>query len=157
MKKKNKTLEIRHVNNYGNVGCGKVVPFLPRQKEKITILVPAGFPSDDQLAVFEVAGPSLSDLGIYDGDYLLVRRAFKRREITSDTICVVRILATDEMVAKRIHFSEGIVSLISTGGNIKERDFAPEDIEIQGIVFGVQRIVAPGGRFPRLGDEEIPE
>src|SRR5690606_1261212 len=85
-----------------------------------------------QVGTLTIRGDSLVGAGLLDGDIAICRKIFKRSDIKRDTICVVYILATGELVAKRVVFREGRVVLISANSNNAERYFDPEEIEIRG-------------------------
>lgn len=138
--------EIRNVLNYGQCGTGKVVDFIPREK-RIPVAVSSRLPDDDSIGTVTACGPSLSDLGIYDGDALIFTRKFNRQSITVNTICIVYIITTGELVAKRIRHSERGVTLLSSGGGAANRFFEHDAIEVRAVVIGFQRMF-PDGQFP---------
>lgn len=138
-----KKYEIRELLNFGQVGAGKVVPFTPRE-ERIPVAIPSHYPNDESIGTVTVCGPSLSDLGIYDNDVLIVKRKVSRRAITEQTICILYIIPTGELVAKRVRHSERGITLLSSGGGAKNRFFEHDAIEVRGIVVGFQRMFADG-------------
>lgn len=153
MKKHPEKYEIRHVNIYGEVGAGTVVPFAPRN-ELVPIVVPAGSPADEHLGTLIVRGISLENCGIRDGDLLLLRKDITRKDITPETICAVYIRSTGELLAKKLLYGNrgDHVTLRSSGGGIKDVHYPAEDIEVRGIVFGFQRMRDEYGRFTKEGD-----
>lgn len=138
--------EIRELLNFGQVGAGKVVPFTPRE-ERIPVALPFHLPDNDTIGTVTVCGPSLSDLGIFDGDVLIVKRTFGKKAITEKTICVIYIISTGELVAKRVRQSERGITLLSSGGGAKNRFFEHDAIEVRGVVIGFQRMFV-GGQCP---------
>lgn len=146
--------EIRDVKISGSVGAGSVVPFTPRG-DTLPILVPVGTP-EDAVGMLMVSGPSLEDLGIYDGDVLVIRRNFTRKDITPDTICIVRTISTGDILAKKVMFTHSRIVLRSSGGGFTDAYHDPADIEIQGIVFSFVRLLDRTGRFPKASDPDIP-
>lgn len=140
----------------GSVGAGTVVPFAARG-ETLPVLVPQDIPHGS-VGTLMVSGSSLEDLGIYDGDVLVVRRKadLKRADLTSDTICIVRLISTGEILAKKVLFTHDKIVLRSSGGGYADKYCDPSDIEIQAIVFSFIRLLDRTGRFPKAHDESIP-
>lgn len=128
------TVEVPHI---GAIDCGRVLPFIP-VSELVTVAIPTDIPVN---AVFtlRVRGVSLNDLGVFDGDLLICRRNFSTRQITDRTICAVYVHSTGELVAKRIIRQANTLTLRASGGGIPDREVTPDEIEIKGIVFAVQR------------------
>lgn len=147
--------EIRYIESFGDVGAGTVVPFTPKN-DMIPVAIPAGGPSDDKLGTMVVRGRSLEDEGIYDGDVLICRRDFVKRDVKPDTICVVFIRSTGDLVAKKVIEEYGKITLRSSGGGIKDAYYEKDDIEVRGIVFGFQRLKNEFGRFTKPSDSDIP-
>lgn len=147
-------LVIREIKIWGEVGAGSVVPFTPK-KDAVLAAVPAFFPDDDQIGGVIIRGVSLEKEGIYDGDIGLFRRNVTHREILRDSICIVYIEATGELVAKKIVFGPGDqITLRASGGDIKDMSYHRNDIEIRGLLFGFTRIIGPYGNF--TSDPSIP-
>lgn len=129
------------------VGCGTVVPFTPRT-ETVTILVPEGLARPDQVETMIVRGPSLTDHGIYDGDVIAYRTNFTNKSITPDSVCIVRVVSTNELLAKKIIVvAPDKLALRSSGGGLKDRYFDLNDIEVIGLVFAAQKVADRYGRF----------
>lgn len=144
-------VELWAVPSYGQVGAGKVVDFIPRE-ETITVLVPKGLARPHEIGTLIVSGDSLTGDGIYNGDILVFRTNIHQRQITNETVCIVRIRTTNELLAKRfIRYANdrGQVALRSSGGNFPDRYFDADDIEIVGIVFAMQRLADDCGRLRR--------
>lgn len=150
--------EIRMVEDYGEIGAGKVVEFVARDKV-VPIVVPKNAPHDSQLGRMTVRGVSLEDEDIYDGDFILLRNDITKRDISKDTICAVFIHSTGELVAKKLLYGNrgDYVTLRASGGGIADLYFHADDIEIRGIVWGMQRMPDEYGSFRRRKrDIEIP-
>jgi SOS-response transcriptional repressor LexA len=151
--------ELRYVKNYGEIGAGRVVPFVPRE-DYVPVVVPEGVPADDSVGTLTVRGVSLEEEGIFDGDQLVLKRNFTKRDIKPDTICAVYIQSTGELVAKKVFASpfKGHVILRASGGGLKDIHVPEDDIEIRGVVFAFIRMVGSDGRFPKqkaVGYEEF--
>jgi SOS-response transcriptional repressor LexA len=137
------TLEIRMIPHYGEVGAGtpvpafdNVYPFMP-QSELFPVAVPAHLPAG-KLGLVTVRGLSLTDFNIFDSDQLVFTRQFSRREIDEDTICIVYIHATGELVAKRIEVGANMLTLKASGGGIPDKEYSVDEVEIRGVVIKVE-------------------
>ncbi len=129
------------------IGAGTVVPFTPRS-ETVTVLVPKGLATPDEVETMIVQGESLSDYGIHTSDVLAFRTNVTNRDVKPDSVCIVRILATGELLAKKVVKREGgKVVLKASGGNVKDRYLDADDIEVLGIVFAAQKLTDRFGRF----------
>lgn len=133
---------MKYVQYAGEIGCGRAVeafdnvyPFIPKS-ELTPVALPEGMPAQDTI-IYTVRGLSLSDFNIFDDDRLLVLKRFSLRNIKDDTICIVLIHSTGELVAKRLEKGSNKIILKASGGGIKDAEYAPEEIEIRGIVLDV--------------------
>jgi SOS-response transcriptional repressor LexA len=134
------TLEVKYVPYLGEVGCGKAVPaydnvypFMP-QDEMIPVALPANM-RDTDAGVVTVRGLSLSDFGIFDGDQLLVKHRPHWRDIDEDTVCIVLIHSTGEVVAKRIERGSNTLILKASGGGIPDMEYGSDEVEIRSVVI----------------------
>jgi hypothetical protein len=135
------TSEVHYVAYLGEVGCGKAVPaydniypFMPKD-ELIPVPLPPGVAARDA-GVMTVRGMSLNDFNVFDGDRMVVQTRFSSwRDIDEDTICVVYIHATAELVAKRIIRGANTITLKASGGGIRDIECSTDDVEIRGIVL----------------------
>lgn len=153
----NQKLVRMSAKNYGEIGCGSNVVIFPPKNEYLDVLVPKGLAKPEQVGTIAVNGESLSDYGIFTGDILVFRTNFNRHNITPDTICIIRINETGEMLAKRIRTTQpGYVTLVSSGGGIKDVHIEENGVEVVGIVFAVQKMADVGGRFAKLSDKDLP-
>jgi SOS-response transcriptional repressor LexA len=136
-------LEIKMIPHLGEVGAGSsvpaydnVYPFMPKS-ELYPVAVPAHLPAS-KLGLVTVRGLSLTDFNIFDGDQLVFTRQFNRREIDEDTICIVFIHATQELVAKRIVIGANMLTLKASGGGIADKEYSIDEVEIRGVVIKVE-------------------
>jgi hypothetical protein len=133
-------LELKYVRYLGEVGCGRAVeaydnvyPFMPKD-ELIPVALPANVPAKDS-GVMTVKGLSLTDFGLFDGDELLVTRAFNKRDIDEDTVCIVYIHPTGELTAKRIERGANTLILKASGGGIPDKEYSIDEVEIRYVVL----------------------
>ena len=132
------------IPDLGQIGAGKVVEFIPRNK-KINIPRPSNAPDSDVLFSHTVSGDSLNDFenpdkNIRNGDSLICKENIEISDVTPDKICVVFIHPTCERLAKKvIYVNDDNVILRSVNPHYKDRHFTAADIEIKGIVVGFRR------------------
>lgn len=157
MKLKNLPQEIAEVHDYGEIGAGVVVPFVKR-KETRTVVIPKGLAKPSEVGTMTISGESLTGDGIHDGDVLVFRMNHTTRQITPESVCVVRIISTGELAAKHILRNVGgprKIALRSTHPDYADRIFDETDIEILGLAFGVQKLADSFGRFPAKHEPRV--
>ena len=151
-----KPLIARKVKHYGEIGAGRVIPFIPRGVTT-EIYVADESLSDDDFGTITVRGRSLEDEGIFDGDVLIFCRKFARRDVTPHTVCILYVKSAAELMAKKVLFDRrDELTLRSSGGGCKDLYFEPEDVDIWGVAVGMQRYWGKGTRIPRRFDPDIP-
>ncbi len=148
--RKELTYNLHMIPLFTEVGAGRVVPFVPREK-----LIPVSLPSNvnplDAGAVV-VCGCSLEDLGIFSGDMLIFTKKFAIKDAMFNPICIVHIISTGELVAKKIlPAGQEMLTLRASGGGIKDLKFHRDDIEVKGLAIGYQRMFGKDfGRDPSI-------
>lgn len=146
------TGQFADIPHLGDIGCGRVVPFSPTGKTVRVMLPQNANPAD--YGAMTARGPSLTDEGVIDGDTLVFRTNISDRDITSESICVVRVRSTGDMLAKKVVKVDAdpngtTVALRSSGGGYEDRFFEGHDIQMLGIVYAVQRMADRFGRLPK--------
>jgi SOS-response transcriptional repressor LexA len=91
-----------------------------------------------EVGTVTVAGDSLSEEGIFNGDVLIVKRIFDQAEIKSGKL-VIAVLPTGRCVAKRIYFEGGNIILRSANKRYKDMVFGRDEIMVEGIVKELKR------------------
>ena len=130
--------EIQH---YGAVGTGKVVAFAPKNTKVLVALPRSSAAYSEAYGVATACGPSLNEEGVHDGDLLIFCRQFTIEDVTPETVCIVFIEPTGELVAKKVIFDQASdqVILRSSGGGIEDVYYQPDEIEIRAVVTDFQR------------------
>lgn len=157
MKLKNLPREVIEAHDYGQIGAGTVIPFVPR-KETRTVIIPKGLAKPSEVGTMTISGESLTGDGINDGDVLVFRMNHTTRHIKPESVCVVRILPTGELAAKHILRNVGgprKIALRSTHPDYPDRIFDESDVEILGLAFGVQKLADSFGCFPAKSEPRI--
>jgi len=145
-----KRLEAVEIAKTGGVAAGRTVPFRLPDESIIVALTPAQARSarNGLIEAMSVFGDSLIDAGIADGDDVVVEHISHKRQITANTICVIR-LPNGETVAKLVVIRKDMITLRSCNENIPDKHFAPDDIEIVGRIIAVSRTPNKKGSFAR--------
>ena len=129
--------KIIEADDYGYIGAGKVVDFLPQDKRWIVIEEKEQFRN---FITYTVSGNSLIERGIRNGDVLICRTRFELSEIKKDTVCVLLILTTGELMAKMIQCNpNGTVTVKSGNVRYANQVYSADEIEIKAIVTDLQR------------------
>jgi phage repressor protein C with HTH and peptisase S24 domain len=130
---------VREIAFEGEVGAGRLVPFEPRGGT-VSMLVPDHIPEGEPLGAMRVNGRSLEGVGIHDGDFVLVRKLFSRKQVKKDTVCVLWLHTLGEVVAKKVTFRKDHLILHYCGLEPEPPLILPaSDVEFRGIVIGVSR------------------
>lgn len=152
------SLIIKDIPNEGFVGAGRMIAF-PGIKTSIAMPVTskqADMVNNGQIRALTVSGDSLNGIGLYDGDRILCKKVYSKKEIGPQTVCTIYIPSTGEVVAKRIRFVGNDIILRSCHPNVGDMVFHPDEIDIRGVVIALYREPDIAGRFDRDYEEEIP-
>lgn len=144
-------LENVAVNNRSTATAGRLLTF-PADREKESIALPPDLARKAQKGTVDlvtIEGNSLEGIGIFDGDQVLCQTAVSRRQIKGKTICIVYLPETDETLAKRVIYKNGVVVLRSFNPRIADITLRPEQVEVQGIVLKLLRDPDTEGTFFR--------
>ncbi len=100
-----------------------------------TIAVPADLIGDKECYALRVAGDSMVDDHIVDGDVVLL----ESRSVPRDGEAVVALIRREEATLKRFYRDGGKVRLVPSNPSLRPMEFPAEDVEIQGVVIGLLR------------------
>ena len=100
-----------------------------------TIAVPADLIGDKECYALRVAGDSMVDDHIVDGDVVLL----ESRSVPRDGEAVVALIRREEATLKRFYRDGGKVRLVPSNSSLRPMEFPAEDVEIQGVVIGLLR------------------
>ena len=95
----------------------------------------------------------MEGIGLFDGDQVICKTAFSKKEIKAHSICIVYVQPLNDTFAKRIIFKDGYVILRSFNPNIEDMIYGPDEIEIQGIVLNLLLGQDASGRFQRAPEQ----
>ena len=156
--KDNEDLIITEVEDEGFVAAGRTINFPAPESTTIIALPPrlAELAKKGLIKTLTIYGNSLEGVGIYDGDKVVCKKAFSKKEVTKHSICIVYIPATGEIVAKRVRFVDDWLILKSCNDDVPDIKTKPDDVDIRGIVIALHRGPDKYGRFDRGYEPEFP-
>jgi len=117
--------------DYGQVGAGKVVDFIPRGKRSVSL--PQSLKTDGLVSV-TVCGDSLRDIGIADGDNLICQTKFEKSEVKNGKLVVAQLPCLGLVVKFFFQFENKIV-LRSANPRYEDLIYDAELVEIKAIVI----------------------
>lgn len=118
---------------YGRIAAGQPIEAL--RDTTNTVEVPASMLGRGEHFALEVAGDSMIDAGIFDGDTVLVRRD----EAPENGAIVVALIDDNEVTLKRLRRNKGSIALEPANKAYETRIFGPDRVRVQGRVVGLLR------------------
>lgn len=118
---------------YGRIAAGQPIEAL--RDTTNTIEVPPSMLGRGEHFALEVAGDSMVDAGIFDGDTVIVRRD----EAPENGAVVVALIDDNEVTLKRLRRNKGSIALEPANKSYETRIFGPDRVRVQGRVVGLIR------------------
>ena len=118
---------------YGRIAAGTPIEALRDQSNSIG--VPAGLVGNGEHYALEVAGDSMIDAGILDGDTVLIQRS----EAAENGQIVVALIDNNEVTLKRLRRRGDSIALEPANKDYETRIFGPDRVKVQGRLVGLMR------------------
>lgn len=118
---------------YGRIAAGQPIEAL--RDTSNTVEVPASMLGRGEHFALEVAGDSMVDAGIFDGDTVVVRRD----DTPENGTIVVALIDDNEVTLKRLRRNKGSIALEPANKAYETRIFGPDRVRVQGRVVGLIR------------------
>ena len=118
---------------YGRIAAGTPIEALRDQSNSIG--VPAGMLGNGEHYALEVAGDSMVDAGILDGDTVLIQRC----ETAESGQIVVALIDNNEVTLKRLRRRGDSIALEPANKDYETRIFGPDRVKVQGRLVGLLR------------------
>jgi repressor LexA len=118
---------------YGRIAAG--LPIEAVRDTDNSIEVPASMVGRGEHFALEVAGDSMIDAGIFDGDTVVVRRD----ESPENGAIVVALIDDNEVTLKRLRRNKGSIALEPANKSYETRIFGPDRVRVQGRVVSLIR------------------
>ena len=125
--------DVRELSIFGKIAAG--VPIDAIQHERDRMHVPESMLGAGEHYVLEVDGDSMIDAGIFDGDFVVIRRT---DQATSGEI-VVALVEGEEATLKRLRKRGASIALEPCNAAYETRIFGPDQVEVQGKLVGLFR------------------
>ncbi len=119
---------------YGRIAAG--VPIEAMRDVGNTVEVSAAMLGSGEHYALEVAGDSMVEAGILDGDTVVIRRG----ETAENGAIVVALVDENEVTLKRLYRRNNTVALEPANKAYETRIFGPDRVQVQGKLVGLLRI-----------------
>jgi len=118
---------------YGRIAAGTPIEALADQTN--TVQLPATLIGTGEHYALEVAGDSMVDAGIFDGDTAIIQRTSNAQ----NGEIVVALVDREEATLKRLRRKGNSVALEPANAQYKTRIFGPDQVQVQGRLVGLFR------------------
>ena len=119
---------------YGRIAAG--TPIEAFRDTSLTVDTPAGMLNSGSMHyALEVAGDSMIDAGIHDGDTVII----ERMETANNGAIVVALVEQSEVTLKRLRRKGDSIALEPANKAYETRIFGPDQVKIQGQLVGLMR------------------
>jgi SOS-response transcriptional repressor LexA len=117
--------------DYGQVGAGKIIEFIPLGKRPVTLPQSS---RTEGLVTVTVSGDSLRDMGINDGDNLICQTKFEKSEVKNGKLVVAQLPCLGLVVKFFYQFKNKII-LRSANPRYEDLIYDGDLVEIKAIVI----------------------
>ena len=117
---------------YGRIAAGTPIEAL---RDNNTVAVPSSLVGRGEHYALEVAGDSMVEAGILDGDTVIVQRC----DTADNGAIVVALVDNVEVTLKRLRRRGGSIALEPANKAYETRIFGPERVKVQGRLVGLLR------------------
>ena len=125
--------DIRELSVLGRIAAGTPIEAIQHEREKM--IVPEAMLGAGEHYVLEVQGDSMINAGIYDGDYVIIRRG----QTANSGDIVVALVMGEEATLKRLRRKGASVALEAANPAYETRIFGPDQVQVQGKLVGLIR------------------
>lgn len=122
-----------HLPLYGRIAAG--LPIEALRDSGSSVEVPAALLGGGEHYALEVAGDSMVDAGILDGDTVIIRRG----DTADNGSIVVALVDDSEVTLKRLRRRGNSVALEPANRAYETRIFGPDRVRVQGRLIGLLR------------------
>jgi len=125
--------DARELPVLGKIAAGTPIDAIQHERERI--VVPEAMLGAGEHFVLEVQGDSMINAGIYDGDYVVIRRG----QTANSGEIVVALVMGEEATLKRLRRKGASVALEAANPAYETRIFGPDQVQVQGKLVGLIR------------------
>lgn len=125
--------DVRELSVLGRIAAGTPIDAIQHERERM--VVPEAMLGAGEHFVLEVQGDSMINAGIYDGDYVIIRRG----QTANSGEIVVALVMGEEATLKRLRKKGASVALEAANPAYETRIFGPDQVQVQGKLVGLIR------------------
>ena len=118
---------------YGRIAAGTPIEAL--RDQNMSVAIPGSLIGRGEHYALEVAGDSMIEAGILDGDTVIIQRC----DSAENGTIVVALLDNIEVTLKRLRRRGGSIALEPANKAYETRIFGPEQVKVQGRLIGLLR------------------
>ena len=118
---------------YGRIAAGTPIEAL--RDQSTTVGIPASLLGNGEHYALEIAGDSMIDAGIFDGDTIVVQRC----DTAENGSIVVALIDDEEVTLKRLRRRGASIALEPANKAYETRIFGPDRVKVQGRLVGLLR------------------
>jgi repressor LexA len=118
---------------YGRIAAGTPIEAL--RDQSTTVGIPASLLGNGEHYALEIAGDSMIDAGIFDGDTIVVQRC----DTAENGSIVVALIDDEEVTLKRLRRRGASIALEPANKTYETRIFGPDRVKVQGRLVGLFR------------------
>ncbi|MFZ4409868.1 MAG: transcriptional repressor LexA [Paracraurococcus sp.] len=122
-----------HLPLYGRIAAG--LPIEALRDSGSSVEVPAALLGGGEHYALEVAGDSMVEAGILDGDTVIIRRG----DTAENGSIVVALVDENEVTLKRLRRRGNSIALEAANPRYETRIFGPDRVRVQGRLIGLLR------------------
>jgi repressor LexA len=118
---------------YGRIAAGTPIEAL--RDQSTTVGIPGSLLGNGEHYALEIAGDSMIDAGIFDGDTIVVQRC----DTADNGSIVVALIDDEEVTLKRLRRRGASIALEPANKTYETRIFGPDRVKVQGRLVGLFR------------------
>ncbi len=125
--------DVRELSILGKIAAGTPIEAIQHERDRMP--VPESLLGTGDHFVLEVQGDSMIEAGIFDGDFVVI----KRTDNANNGDIVVALVMQEEATLKRLRRKGGAIALEPANKAYETRIYGPDQVEVQGKLVGLIR------------------
>jgi len=125
--------DVRELSVLGKIAAGTPIEAIQHERDRMP--VPESLLGAGDHFVLEVQGDSMIEAGIFDGDFVII----KRTDNANNGDIVVALVMQEEATLKRLRRKGGAIALEPANKAYETRIYGPDQVEVQGKLVGLIR------------------
>jgi repressor LexA len=125
--------DVRELPVLGKIAAGTPIEAIQHERDRLP--VPETLLGGGDHFVLVVQGDSMIEAGIFDGDYVII----KRTDTANNGDIVVALVLGEEATLKRLRRKGGAIALEPANAAYETRIYGPDQVEVQGKLAGLIR------------------